>query len=76
MMFLAGGVGAAFAATSGIAPLLVPYTVNTIAGTPQFPSNSAIIPAAGYFGENVPRDHVAYQSIQFVEPDDDPQHAV
>ena len=53
-IFIVGAVGAAFAATSGVAPLLVPYTINTIAGAPQFPSNTAILPAAGYFGENVP----------------------
>ena len=49
MIFFVGGVGAAFAANSGIAPLLVPYTVNTIAGTPQYPAGSTSV-AAGFWG--------------------------
>ena len=48
-----GGAGVAFAANSGIAPLLVPYTINTIAGNPQFPSGSTSL-SGGYFGEGVP----------------------
>ena len=54
MVYFVGGVGAAFAANSGVAPLLVPYTINTIAGTPQFPNNTAILPAAGFGGEGGP----------------------
>ncbi len=46
-------VGVAFAANSGIAPLLVPYTVQTIAGTPQFVGTTTSV-AIGYFGEGVP----------------------
>lgn len=46
------GTGAALAANSGIAPLLVPYTVNVIAGTPQFATGTTSV-TAGYFGEGV-----------------------
>ncbi len=53
MVFFVGGVGAALAANSGIAPLLVPYTINTIAGNPDF-VGTATTPTAGYFGEAVP----------------------
>ncbi len=53
VVFFLVGVEAAVAANSGIAPLLVPYTINTIAGTPQFASGSTSV-AAGYFGESVP----------------------
>ncbi len=53
VVFLLVGVEAAVAANSGIAPLLVPYTVNTIAGTPQFGQGTTSVPV-GYFGEGVP----------------------
>jgi sugar lactone lactonase YvrE len=52
MIFSAAAVGAASAANSGVAPLLVPYTVNVIAGTPQFATGTTTIPV-GYFGESV-----------------------
>jgi sugar lactone lactonase YvrE len=51
--FFVGGVGAAVAANSGIAPLLVPYTINVIAGNPQFPAGTTSLPA-GYAGEGIP----------------------
>jgi hypothetical protein len=38
MIFFVGGGGAAFAANNGIAPLLVPYNIYTIAGSPVFPT--------------------------------------
>src|ERR1035441_6961771 len=53
VVFLLVGVEAAVAANSGIAPLLVPYTVNTIAGSPQFGQGTTTVPV-GYFGEGVP----------------------
>jgi sugar lactone lactonase YvrE len=53
IVFSVAAVGAAFAANSGIAPLLVPYTVQTIAGTPQFAGTTTSV-ASGYFGEGVP----------------------
>jgi len=53
LAFFVGGVGVALAANSGVPPLLVPYTINTIAGNPQFPSGSASL-SGGYFGEGVP----------------------
>jgi sugar lactone lactonase YvrE len=53
LAFFVGGVGAAIAANSGIAPLLVPYTINTIAGNPLYPTGTTSL-LAGYFGEGVP----------------------
>jgi sugar lactone lactonase YvrE len=53
VVVLLAGAGVADAANSGITPLLVPYTVNTIAGTPQFGSGTTSVPV-GYFGEGVP----------------------
>jgi len=53
MIFFVGGVGAALAANSGIAPLLVPYTVYTIAGTPQYATGLTSV-TAGYSGEGGP----------------------
>jgi hypothetical protein len=53
VVFLLVGVEAAVAANSGIAPLLVPYTINTIAGSPQFGQGTTSVPV-GYFGEGVP----------------------
>src|ERR1035437_4121866 len=53
MVFFVGGLGAALAANSGIAPLLVPYTINVIAGNPQFPAGTTSLPA-GYAGEGIP----------------------
>ncbi|MGD0798844.1 MAG: hypothetical protein ABR910_14095 [Acidobacteriaceae bacterium] len=56
LVFFAGGVGAAFAANSGVAPVLVPYWVNGLAGNEQ-PSNSPTntsLPSAGYGGDNGP----------------------
>jgi len=50
MVFFVGGVGAALAANVGIAPLLVPYTINTIAGTPLFPTGLVTAPV-GFAGE-------------------------
>lgn len=50
--FFVGGVGAAVAANNGVAPLLVPYTVNVIAGTPTV-TPPATTPVAGYFGEGI-----------------------
>jgi sugar lactone lactonase YvrE len=50
MIFPVATVGAAFAANNGIAPLLVPYTIQTIAGTPQFAGTTTSVPV-GYFGE-------------------------
>ena len=50
MIFFMGGVGAAFAGNSGIAPLLVPYTINTIAGTPQYATGLTSV-TAGFAGE-------------------------
>jgi sugar lactone lactonase YvrE len=54
-IFSVAAVGAASAANSGIAPLLVPYTINTIAGTPQYGQYGAGATSivAGYFGEGV-----------------------
>jgi hypothetical protein len=49
-VFFVGGVGAAFAANSGIAPVLVPYTITTIAGTPQYPTGLTSV-QAGFAGE-------------------------
>jgi sugar lactone lactonase YvrE len=53
MVFSFAAVGAAFAANNGIAPLLVPYTIQTIAGTPQFAGTTTSVPV-GYFGEGAP----------------------
>jgi len=50
MIFSVAAVGAASAANSGIAPLLVPYTVNVVAGTPQYAGTSTSV-TAGYGGE-------------------------
>jgi sugar lactone lactonase YvrE len=52
LTFFVGGVGAALAANSGAAPVLVPYTVNALAGNEQ-PTTSAAtaLPAAGYGGD-------------------------
>jgi DNA-binding beta-propeller fold protein YncE len=50
MVFFVGGVGAALAANVGIAPLLVPYTINTIAGSPLFPTGLVTAPV-GFAGE-------------------------
>ena len=55
-VFFVGGVGAALAAgvtntgTSTTAPLLVPYTVYTIAGTPQYATGTTAV-VAGFGGE-------------------------
>lgn len=53
LLCVVGGAGTAFAANSGIAPLLVPYTITTIAGNPQYPTGTTSL-SAGYFGEGVP----------------------
>jgi sugar lactone lactonase YvrE len=53
IVFSIAAVGAAFAANNGIAPLLVPYTIQTVAGTPQFAGTTTSVPV-GYFGEGVP----------------------
>ncbi|MGA1982566.1 MAG: hypothetical protein ABSG84_08830 [Acidobacteriaceae bacterium] len=51
MVFFVGGVGTALAGgNTGIAPLLVPYTITTIAGTPQFPTGLVTAPV-GFAGE-------------------------
>ena len=50
MVFFVGGVGAALAANVGIAPLLVPYTINTVAGSPLFPTGLVTAPV-GFAGE-------------------------
>jgi sugar lactone lactonase YvrE len=52
LVYSLAAVGAASAANSGVAPLLVPYTINTIAGTTQFNAGTTTIPV-GYFGEGV-----------------------
>jgi sugar lactone lactonase YvrE len=52
LVFSVAAVGAAFAANSGVAPLLVPYTIQTIAGSPQFAGTTTSV-AVGYFGEGV-----------------------
>ena len=52
VVVLLAGAGIADAANTGITPLLVPYTVNTIAGTPQFGAGNTV--PVGYFGEGVP----------------------
>jgi sugar lactone lactonase YvrE len=44
--------GTASAQNTNVPPLLVPYTINTIAGNPQFLLKTTTIPA-GYFGEGV-----------------------
>jgi sugar lactone lactonase YvrE len=51
VFFLVAAVGAAVAANSGNAPLLVPYTMTTVAGTPQysFAATPGII--TGYGGD-------------------------
>ncbi len=54
-VFFVGGVGAALAAGSNVGtsttpPLLVPYTVITIAGTPQYPAGQTAV-VAGFAGE-------------------------
>jgi sugar lactone lactonase YvrE len=53
MVIFLVGVGAAVAATtnSGNPPLLVPYTLDLVAGTAQFQSKTATAPAAGYSGD-------------------------
>ncbi|HEX9201273.1 MAG TPA: hypothetical protein VF865_17065, partial [Acidobacteriaceae bacterium] len=53
VVFLLGGMGAAFAASSGPAPTLVPYTINVIAGTPFLVSPATSV-AVGYAGEGIP----------------------
>jgi len=50
--FLVGGVVSAVAAGTTNAPLLVPYTVTTLAGNPQFAAGTTSL-LAGYFGEGV-----------------------
>ena len=51
---LAGGVGAALAATSAPPPpTLVPYTVNAVAGFPLLTGSQSSV-ASGYLGEGVP----------------------
>jgi sugar lactone lactonase YvrE len=58
-VFCVGGVGAALAAgvtnmgTSTTPPLLVPYTIYTIAGTPQYPTGLTSV-VAGFGGEGLP----------------------
>ena len=52
LAFVGCGVGAAFAANSGIAPQLVPYTVNIIAGN-SYVQPPATKPDIGYFGEGI-----------------------
>jgi sugar lactone lactonase YvrE len=49
LVFFVAAVGAAVAANSGNAPLLVPYVVNTVAGNPQFTSTGTVI--SGYGGD-------------------------
>src|SRR5450432_3446178 len=51
-VFVVGGAGAALAAGGGVAPVLVPYTVNALAGNvqPNSTANTAL-PAAGYGGD-------------------------
>jgi hypothetical protein len=51
LVFFVAAVGAAVAAGSGNAPLLVPYTMTTVAGTPQysFAATPGII--TGYGGD-------------------------
>lgn len=53
IVFSVAAVGAAFAANSGVAPLLVPYTIQTIAGTPQFAGTTTAVPV-GYAGDGGP----------------------
>ena len=53
VVFVAVGVGTAVAANPPIAPLLVPYTIDTIAGTPQYNPGTTTIPV-GYYGEGIP----------------------
>jgi sugar lactone lactonase YvrE len=49
-VFVLVGAGAAKAANQGNPPLLVPYTIETVAGTPQFPFNTSKGPT-GYAGD-------------------------
>ncbi len=50
VVFLVVGGGAAVAAGSGNPPLLVPYTIQTIAGTPQYASGKTTL-VTGYGGD-------------------------
>jgi sugar lactone lactonase YvrE len=52
IIFPVAAAGVADAANSGTAPLLVPYTIQTIAGTPTFVPNTTAV-AVGYFGEGI-----------------------
>ena len=54
-VFFVGGAGAAFAANSGVAPVIIPYTVQFLAGNEQpkagtTPINTTL-PGAGYGGD-------------------------
>jgi sugar lactone lactonase YvrE len=53
VVFASVGIGTAVAANPPIAPLLVPYTMNTIAGDPQYGQGTTAV-TVGYFGEGVP----------------------
>jgi sugar lactone lactonase YvrE len=53
VVFFVVGVGAAFAANQGNPPLLVPYTMNVVAGTPQITGTNST-PSAGYAGDQGP----------------------
>ncbi|MGA2439297.1 MAG: hypothetical protein ABSF57_12415, partial [Acidobacteriaceae bacterium] len=52
VFFFVAAVGAAVAANSGNAPLLVPYTMNVVAGTSQYSTASTpAIVFSGYGGD-------------------------
>lgn len=53
-IFIMTAAGVASAANQGNAPLLVPYTVQTVAGTPQYTANNSTALTTGYGGDAGP----------------------
>ena len=56
VLFLVAAVGAAVAANTGNTPVLVPYTIYTVAGTPQwsFAATPGIVGGFGSLGTSTP----------------------